>query len=165
RNAPTRPDKLILSYHGVPKRYVANGDPYCCECVETTKLLSAKLSVPRAEIIHTFQSRFGREPWLTPYTDDTLEKLAHEGVKHLAVACPGFVADCLETIDEIGIEGAEEFIEAGGKSLTLVPCVNDSEPFIDCLEAVVKDTAGSWLGIEEQQADDCARCVCPAVGE
>jgi protoporphyrin/coproporphyrin ferrochelatase len=164
RTAAAKPDRLMLSYHGMPKQYVKKGDPYCCMCVETTQRVKAALQIDTGDIIHSYQSRFGREPWLTPYTDETFESLGKSGVKHLAVACPGFVADCLETIDEIGTEGGEQFKEAGGESLTLIPCVNDSERFIDCLEAVVKETAGDWLvsASESSNCDICEKLVCPA---
>lgn len=161
KHAPKRPERLVLSYHGIPKEYVEKGDPYCCMCVETTKQMQKEINIPANEIIHTYQSRFGKNPWLTPYTDETIAKLAEEGVKQIAVACPGFVADCLETLDELGNEGAHLFKEKGGEYLGLIPCVNDSEAFIDCLEALVRETSGSWLESVAEQ-DDRVDVSCPA---
>jgi protoporphyrin/coproporphyrin ferrochelatase len=128
---PNPPERLILSYHGVPRRYVHNGDPYCCMCVETTNLLRPRLNLPPENIIHCFQSRFGKEPWLEPYTDETIERLAKQGIKRLAVANPGFVVDCLETIDEIGHEGAELFKEHGGQEYHAITCLNDEDHWLD----------------------------------
>jgi len=136
---PEKPERLILSYHGVPRRYVHNGDPYCCMCIETTNLLRPKLSLPPEHVIHCFQSRFGKEPWLEPYTDETIERLAKEGIKRLAVANPGFVVDCLETIDEIGREGAHVFKEHGGEQYAALTCLNDEEHWVDgCVELIRK---------------------------
>jgi ferrochelatase len=166
KNLGYTPERLILSYHGVPQKYVKKGDPYCCQCVETTRLFKAHTSLPTDSVIHTFQSRFGSDPWLQPYTDDTIEELAKAGVKDLAVACPGFVADCLETLDEIGNEALEAFHEHGGERLKLIPGVNDHETFIDCLETVVRETAGPWiepraLSVIEGGAPGTT-CACPS---
>lgn len=159
--ANPRPERLLVSYHGVPTKYVLKGDPYCCMCTETTALLRKVVALGRDELIQTFQSRFGNDPWLTPATDKTVEKLAEDGVKRLAVVCPAFVADCLETLDEIGNEANHLFKEHGGEELKLVPCVNDRETFIDCLEAVVRETGGSWF--EEDKARVCGNAVvCPS---
>lgn len=151
--------KFMFSYHGIPFRYAANGDPYCCQCVATTTLLRKELNMPTDRLLHTYQSRFGKEPWLTPYTDETVSELAKQGIKRIAVACPGFVADCLETLDEIGNELSEQFHEEGGERLELIPCVNDSETFIDCLEDLVRNTASDWIDIKAyDRADLCAPC-------
>ncbi len=155
-----KPQRLLLSYHGVPQRYVRNGDPYCCQCVETTEALIPLLKIDRDRVVHTFQSRFGREPWLTPYTDETLEELARDGVKDLAIAAPGFTADCLETIDELGTEGKEEFDEAGGERYSLVPCLNDHDVWLDAMSAIIIEELGSWLNGEGRNARDCA-ITCP----
>lgn len=134
-----KPERLILSYHGIPQRYSRNGDPYCCMCIETTNLLRPRINLPAENIIHCFQSRFGKEPWLQPYTDETIERLAKDGIKHLAVACPGFVVDCLETIDEIGTEAEELFHEHGGEKLHALTCLNDEETWIrGCIELILK---------------------------
>lgn len=140
-----KPEKLVLSYHGIPEEYISKGDPYCCQCTETTEALLKTTKIPAKDIIHTFQSRFGRDPWLVPYTDETIAVLAKSGVKHIAVACPGFTADCLETLDEIGNEAREEFTELGGERLDLIPCLNDHELWIAGLEKMVTAELGSWL--------------------
>ena len=150
------PDRLLLSYHGVPQRYVVKGDPYCCQCVETTAALIPHLDISKEKVMHTFQSRFGREPWLTPYTDETLEELAHSGVKNIAIVAPGFTADCLETIDELGNEAREEFCEAGGEQYSLVACLNDNEVWLDALTKIVTEELGSWIDGEGRQVRDCA---------
>lgn len=151
-------ERLVLSYHGVPKRYIKNGDPYCCMCVHTTELLKTKVKLPP---IHTYQSRFGREPWLEPYTDEKIRALAESGVKRIAVSCPGFTTDCLETLDEIGNEAREDFEKHGGEELRLIPCLNSDSRFIDCLETVVRDTAGTWLD-DLDRASVLCRMDCPA---
>jgi ferrochelatase len=166
KNLDYTPEKLVLSYHGVPQKYVKKGDPYCCMCVETTRLFKAHSSFPTEKVVHTYQSRFGRDPWLQPYTDDTIEALGKDGVKDIAVACPGFVADCLETLDEIGNEALEAFEEHGGHRLKLIPGVNDHPSFIDCLETVVRETGGTWLEQGKVVATGCEtarpNCRCPS---
>lgn len=122
--AKINPERLILSFHGVPIRYVDSGDVYCCHCLETVENLKPYINFDNDKIIGTFQSRFGKEPWLNPYTDEYVEELAKSGVKSIAVACPAFVADCLETIDEIGRELEHSFKEAGGEELHFIPCLN-----------------------------------------
>lgn len=141
----TRPDKLVLSYHGIPQEYVKKGDPYCCQCVSTTKALEANLDFKKDEIIHTFQSRFGRDPWLQPYTDYTIDDLPKNGVKNIAVFAPGFPADCLETLDELGNEAKEAFIEHGGNEFHLIPCLNDNPAWIDAMKNIIVEELGSWL--------------------
>jgi ferrochelatase len=156
---PYQPERLVLSYHGVPEKYVTKGDPYCCQCLETTGALLPKLSMPTEKVIHTFQSRFGRDPWLTPYTDETLEELGHSGVKKIAVCAPGFTADCLETLDELGNEGHEQFTEAGGEEISVVPCLNDHPAWLDGMAEIIREELGSWLDGPARQANDCAiRC-------
>lgn len=140
-----RPEKLVLSYHGIPEAYVERGDPYCCHCTETTEALLPALDLAKEEVIHTYQSRFGKDPWLVPYTDETIKKLAKEGVKRIAVALPGFTADCLETLDEMGNEAREEFQDFGGESLELIPCLNDSPTWISAMSEIVQDEISSWL--------------------
>jgi len=132
------PERLVLSYHGIPRSYILKGDPYCCMCVATTERLLPRLQIDASKVIHTYQSRFGRDPWLEPYTDQTLESLARQGVKRIAVACPGFTTDCLETLDEIGNEGRHQFTELGGQDLHLIPCMNDADVWVEAVEKMVK---------------------------
>ena len=154
------PDRLVLSYHGVPQKYVTKGDPYCCQCVETTAALVPKLSLEAEKVIHTFQSRFGREPWLTPYTDEMFESLGHQGVKKIAVVAPGFTADCLETLDELGNEGEEQFKEAGGELYSVIPCLNDHPVWLDSMASIILEELGSWVDGEARRAADCV-ISCP----
>jgi len=133
-----QPDKLVFSYHGTPERYLKKGDPYHCFCHQTTRLVRKKLGLDEAQVMTTFQSRFGREPWLQPYTDKTLEQLPEDGVKHVAVICPGFSSDCLETIEEINMEGRESFIESGGEQFYYIPCLNDDPAHIDALVSILE---------------------------
>lgn len=155
-----KPERLVLSYHGIPEKYVSKGDPYCCQCLETTGALLPKLDLPKSEVIHTFQSRFGRDPWLTPYTDETLEELGHSGIKKIAVCAPGFTADCLETLDELGNEGHEQFTEAGGEEISVVPCLNDHPVWLDGMADIIREELGSWLEGEARRAQDC-QILCP----
>ena len=131
-----KPDLIIASYHGIPKSYFDNGDPYQCYCQKTSRLVKEKFS--EIEIKTTFQSRFGPQEWLKPYTDKTLEKLPKEGFKNVLVICPGFASDCVETLEEINIQGKESFLENGGKNLDLIPCLNDNHDHISLLETLVK---------------------------
>ena len=133
-----QPDKLVFSYHGTPERYLKNGDPYHCFCHQTTRLVREKLGFDESQVMTTFQSRFGREPWLQPYTDKTLEQLPENGVKHVAVICPGFSSDCLETIEEINMEARESFIESGGEQFHYIPWLNDEPAHIDALVSILE---------------------------
>ncbi len=130
-----KPDLIISSYHGIPKSYFDKGDPYHCYCHKTTRLMKEKFN--KVEIQTTFQSRFGPQEWLTPYTDKTLEKLPGEGIKNLLIICPGFASDCVETLEEINIQGRESFIEKGGKNFDLIPCLNDNSKHINLFEKLV----------------------------
>ena len=130
-----KPDLIISSYHGIPKSYFDKGDPYHCYCHKTTRLMKEKFN--KVEIQTTFQSRFGPQEWLKPYTDKTFEKLPGEGVKNLLVICPGFASDCVETLEEINIQGRESFIEKGGKNFDLIPCLNDNPEHIRLFEKLV----------------------------
>ena len=121
------PDVILLSYHGMPKDCVLKGDPYEAQCVRTTELLRAQLGLDEDKLMMTFQSRFGRARWLTPYTIKTVKALAKKGVKNLVVLTPGFSADCLETLEEIAVENAHVFKRYGGENFTAIPCLNDSE--------------------------------------
>lgn len=130
------PDKLMFSYHGTPERYLKKGDPYHCLCHQTTRLVREKMGLGEDRIMTTFQSRFGREPWLQPYTDKTLEAMPAEAVKHVAVICPGFSSDCLETIEEIDGEGREIFIEHGGETFHYIPCLNAQPAHLEALAEI-----------------------------
>ena len=130
-----KPDLIISSYHGIPKSYFDKGDPYHCYCHKTTRLMKEKFG--KIDIQTTFQSRFGPQEWLKPYTDKTLEKLPSEGIKNILVVCPGFASDCVETLEEINIQGRESFIENGGKNFELVPCLNDSSDHINLFEKLI----------------------------
>jgi ferrochelatase len=136
-------DRIILSFHGLPKRYVTLGDPYAAQCEATARAIVAAAGWDPARVTQTFQSRFGREEWLQPYTDVTLNAL---GAAHarVAVACPGFTADCLETIEEIGMTGREQFIEHGGKDFIRIPCVNDDARWLDAMAAIASRNLGGW---------------------
>ena len=131
-----KPDLIISSYHGIPKKYFDKGDPYHCYCHKTTRLMKEKYA--SVEIRTTFQSRFGPQEWLTPYTDKTLESLPNENVKNLLVICPGFASDCVETLEEINIQGRETFLKHGGKNFDLIPCLNDNPDHINLLEKLVR---------------------------
>ena len=139
-----RADKVVFSYHGIPKRYLLNGDPYHCECHKTTRLVATALGLKEGEYMTTFQSRFGREEWLKPYTDETLKALPKQGVKSLQVVCPGFSSDCLETIEEIGEENREYFMEAGGERYEYIPCLNSDAAHIDMLHQLLRENLGGW---------------------
>jgi ferrochelatase len=128
---------LVFSYHGTPQSYLKKGDPYHCLCHQTTRLVRERMGLDEDKIMTTFQSRFGREPWLQPYTDKTMEALPEEGIKHVAVICPGFSSDCLETIEEINMEARELFIEAGGETFHYIPCLNDNPAHLEALAEVV----------------------------
>jgi ferrochelatase len=137
-------DKLLFSFHGIPKRNLLAGDPYYCQCQASARVIAERLGLTDDEWMVTFQSRLGRAEWLKPYTDQTLEELAHQGVKKLQVVCPGFSIDCLETLDEIAVEGAEEFLEAGGESLEYIPCLNDSPEHVEVLSALCRKHGQGW---------------------
>jgi len=130
-----KPDLIVASYHGIPKKYFDKGDPYHCYCHKTTRLISEKFK--EINIKTTFQSRFGPEEWLQPYTDKTLETLPKEGKKNILVICPGFASDCVETLEEISIQGKESFLKAGGDKFELVPCLNDNKDHIELLRHLV----------------------------
>ena len=132
-----KPDLIISSYHGIPKNYFDKGDPYHCYCQKTTRLMKEKFN--KVEIQTTFQSRFGPQEWLTPYTDKTLESLPSKGVKNLLVICPGFASDCVETLEEINIQGRESFMKNGGINFDYIPCLNDNEDHINLFEKLIKD--------------------------
>ena len=130
------PDLIVASYHGIPKKYFEKGDPYHCYCHKTTRLIKEKFS--RIPIETTFQSRFGPQEWLQPYTDKTLEKLPSNGKKKILVICPGFSSDCVETLEEIAIQGKESFLKAGGSNFDVVPCLNDNDDHIKLISTLVE---------------------------
>ena len=140
-----KPEVLIASYHGIPQSYSERGDPYYEQCLETTQMLRKRLGLDEKKLITTFQSRFGPEEWLQPYTDVTVERLGREGVKSIAVFNPGFVSDCLETLEEIAVEAAKTFREAGGENFTHIPCLNDSEEGMAVIEALVRRELSGWI--------------------
>ena len=139
-----RPEKLVISFHGVPKRSLMQGDPYHCECLKTARLLANKLRLTPEQYVVTFQSRFGKAEWLQPYTAPTLVKLAQEGVKHVDLLCPGFTSDCLETLEEISIEARHDFEAAGGKQFHYIACLNDSPAWIAGLAEIAEQHIIGW---------------------
>jgi ferrochelatase len=138
------PERLLLSFHGMPARTLKLGDPYFCECHKTARLLGERLGLAGDRLLVTFQSRFGRAEWLQPYTEPTLRRLAREGVKRVDVACPGFVADCLETLEEIAIEGRAAFLAEGGEQFHYVPCLNDDPRWVGALAQLAISHMGGW---------------------
>ena len=140
-----QPEVILASFHGIPKSYFEAGDPYQCYCQKTARLLREALGMTEQQLRITFQSRFGPREWLQPYTDKTVEALAQEGVKRIAVITPGFAADCVETLEEIDIGVRESFLEHGGEQFTMVPCLNESEAHIEMLEALAKQVLSGWL--------------------
>jgi len=142
---PFTPDTLIASFHGMPEKYLRQGDPYYCQCMKTSRLLQARMGWPNDAWLTTFQSRFGNDPWLQPYTDKTIERLAKSGVKRLAVVAPGFAADCLETIEELDVENRQIFTSNGGEQFAYLPALNDSEDGLRVIEAVVRRELGGWI--------------------
>jgi protoporphyrin/coproporphyrin ferrochelatase len=139
-----RPDKLVMSFHGVPKRTLLLGDPYHCECQKTARLLAKQLQLSPDQYQVTFQSRFGKAEWLQPYTAPTLVKLAKEGVGRVDVICPGFTSDCLETLEEIAMEARRDFLTAGGKEFHYIPCLNDSPAWIIALAEIAEQHMIGW---------------------
>ena len=141
----TKPDVLVCSYHGLPKRYLIEGDPYYCQCIKTTRLLKERLGWADTDIISTFQSKFGPEEWLQPYTVEEVARLAESGQKSIAVIAPAFSADCLETLEEINEEIRESFEEAGGESFAYVPCLNDDDAHIAALSRLIETNLSGWV--------------------
>ena len=139
-----RPELLLASYHGMPQRYLEEGDPYHCQCQKTTRLLLDQLGWGTGEITTTFQSKFGPEEWLKPYTVEHVAKLAREGVRNIAVMAPAFSADCIETLEEIQEEIRDSFMEAGGEVFTYIPCLNDGDAHIEALAGLVSQNLAGW---------------------
>jgi len=152
-----RPDKLVLSFHGVPKRTLMLGDPYHCECLKTARLLGEQLGIAPSEVQVTFQSRLGRAEWLKPYTEPTLVTLAKQGVKRVDVVCPGFTSDCLETLEEIDQEGRAAFLHAGGQEFNYLPCLNDQHEWIAALSAIATRHLQGWPAAAAPEALDAQR--------
>jgi len=146
------PDRLLLSFHGVPRRSLDLGDPYHCECHKTGRLVAEGLGVAPERVLVTFQSRFGKAEWLKPYTQPTLEALAAQGVGRVDVMCPGFVADCLETLEEIAMECKEAFLEKGGKVFHYIPCLNERHEWMQALSELTCRHLGHWLEIQAPDA-------------
>jgi ferrochelatase len=144
--AAQKPDVLVCSYHGVPKRYLMEGDPYHCQCQKTTRLLKERLGWDDTQIITTFQSRFGPEEWLQPYTVEEVARQAEAGKKSIAVIAPAFSADCIETLEEINEEIRESFEHAGGEHFTYIPCLNDEPAHIEALAEAIRTNLKGWLG-------------------
>ncbi|NPD18685.1 ferrochelatase [Alterinioella nitratireducens] len=141
----TRPDVLVASYHGMPERYLMQGDPYHCQCQKVTRLLREKLGWDKNSIVTSFQSKFGPEEWLKPYTVEEVARLAEAGKKRIAVIAPAFSADCIETLEEINEEIRDAFIEAGGEGFTYIPCLNDDDAHIAALAQVIDENLGGWV--------------------
>ena len=145
-NLDYTPEVILTSFHGLPKRYlVKKGDPYHCHCQKTSRLVRERLGWPEDKWITTFQSRFGPEEWLQPYTDETIEKLAKDGVKRMAIVSPAFVSECIETLEEIAMEGEEIFHEHGGEQYTYIPCLNDDDDHIKLLSSYIKRELSGWI--------------------
>ena len=145
RRLPFEPELILASFHGIPKSYVEDGDPYPTHCAATVRLLQQRMKLDDSKLMLTFQSRFGRAEWLRPYTDKTVEALAKQGVKNLAVVTPGFSADCLETLEEIAVENADIFRANGGENFSAIPCLNDSEAGMSVIAHVVLRELQGWI--------------------
>ncbi|MBT2304259.1 ferrochelatase [Variovorax paradoxus] len=139
-----RPDQLVMSFHGIPERNIRQGDPYQAQCLATARLLAERLQLAPSQYRVTFQSRFGRAKWLEPYTEPSLREMGAAGVARVDVMCPGFPADCLETLEEIAMEGREAFLHAGGKAFHYIPCLNDSNAWITALAAIAERHLSGW---------------------
>jgi ferrochelatase len=149
-----KPDKLVFSFHGLPERCLIKGDPYHCHCQKTARLVAEALQLDAADWILSFQSRFGRERWLQPYTSETLKSLAREGKKHVQIISPGFAADCLETLEELAIQNMEFFLQAGGEKFHYIPALNADPAHIDALFDIVKTQTQGW---SSKSLDDASR--------
>jgi ferrochelatase len=142
---PFVPEVVLASYHGLPKAYLLKGDPYYCHCEKTTRLLRDALGWSAEKLPASYQSRFGRAEWLQPYTDVTIAELAKKGVRRMAAVMPGFSADCLETLEEIALRGAETFRQNGGTDFAAIPCLNDGAPGMRMIEALVRNELSGWI--------------------
>ncbi|MCB0322182.1 MAG: ferrochelatase [Bdellovibrionales bacterium] len=144
-----KPDKLVMSFHGIPKRYFQNGDPYHCHCQKTGRLLATALGLTKDEYIVSFQSLFGKEEWIRPYTDETMKALGAAGVEKVDAICPGFTADCLETLEEIDEQNRELFLHAGGKQFRYIPALNDRPDFVATLLDLIERNLAGWVETNE----------------
>jgi protoporphyrin/coproporphyrin ferrochelatase len=142
---PFQPELIVASFHGMPRKYIDKGDPYERQCIATTESLRKRLGLDASRLLLTFQSRFGTDEWLQPYTDATMQKLAKDGVRRIAVVTPGFSADCLETLEEIAQENAEIFKHNGGEQFAYIPCLNDTEPGMDVIRQLVLRELQGWI--------------------
>jgi ferrochelatase len=140
-----RAEKLVMSFHGVPRFTLDKGDPYHCECLKTGRLLAEELGLSKTEYVVSFQSRFGKAEWIKPYTTEVLSQLARDGVSKIDIMCPGFVGDCLETLEEIAMEGKEDFLLHGGKEYRYIPCLNERPAWISALAALAEANLGGWI--------------------
>ena len=153
-----RPDVLLMSFHGVPRYTLDKGDPYHCECQKTGRLLAAALGLEPGQFWLTFQSRFGRAEWIQPYTDKTLVELGHAGTARVDVVAPGFTADCLETLEELAMEGRASFLQAGGKEFHYIPALNEHPKWIAALGQIALENLGGWVSeVWDRDADEAAR--------
>jgi ferrochelatase len=141
-------DKLLMTFHGLPRFHLDQGDPYHCQCHKSARLIAEQLDLRKDQYLVTFQSRFGRAEWLKPYTGETLAALGKAGVKRVDTLCPGFAADCLETLEEIAIEGKTTFLQSGGKEFNYIPTTNDTPPWIDALAAITMQNLGGWVSAD-----------------
>lgn len=149
-----KPEKLLFSFHGTPKRFLLTGDPYYCHCQKTARLVAEQLQLGESQWQVTFQSIFGREEWLNPYTIETLRELGANGVSSVDIICPGFSADCLETIEEIEEENRDAYLEAGGKNYHYIPALNDRKDHIDALSKIIKDNCTNWTSSTKPQNEN-----------
>lgn len=140
-----RAEKLVMSFHGVPRFTLDKGDPYHCECLKTGRLLAEELGLSKAEYVVSFQSRFGKAEWIKPYTTEVLSQLARDGVSKIDIMCPGFVGDCLETLEEIAMEGKEDFLTHGGKEYRYIACLNERPAWITALAEIAAANLGGWI--------------------
>ncbi|MHB1619415.1 MAG: ferrochelatase [Sulfuricella sp.] len=159
-----RPDQLVMSFHGVPRHTLEKGDPYHCECQKTGRLLAQALELKQDQYRISFQSRFGRAEWLKPYTTATLEELGKQGVNRVDVLCPGFVGDCLETLEEIALEGKASFLGAGGREFHYIPCLNERDDWIRALSHIVSANLQGWIETEQKEACAAPRNRALAMG-
>ncbi|KQW89130.1 ferrochelatase [Massilia sp. Root418] len=156
-DAHGRPEKLVLSFHGVPRRTLLLGDPYHCECLKTARLLAARLKLTPEQYLVTFQSRFGKAEWLQPYTAPTVQQLARDGVRRVDVICPGFTSDCLETLEEIAMEVRHDFMAAGGKEFHYIPCLNAAPGWIAALAEIAEQHMIGWPTMMAQPQRDALK--------
>lgn len=159
-----QPERLVMSFHGMPRSSLAHGDPYHCHCHKTARQLAQRLQLADHQWQLTFQSRFGRTEWLQPYTQPTVQALARSGVRKVDVICPGFVADCLETLEEIAMECRKAFLDAGGSEFGYIPCLNDRDGWIDALADIARQHLCGWIDPPAQEPADLARRVGRARG-